>query len=229
MTLRISKLADEGVYQASKWLKYQMLIDGDELKSLFDAIGEFWVFPMTGVVDGKPIDHDFFIKEYRTWIEGLQNGRIPTSEQLRRLLACVFTDDLEALWLQEISSTKFLTKIQKPVVQVQTHYFSYSEVDDVFRPMSMGKESIFWGLQFSFPQIYQDPKSMELRKAEEGSLFRKIQLWMREATRATPFIVKAKKTNSPIRLGKKCFSWIHKHPQLIAQNIEISSKSIVSP
>ncbi len=224
MTLRISQAANEGVYQASKWLKIQMLIDGEEIKSLFEALGEFWIFPMTGVVDGRPISHEFFIEEYRLWIEGLKNGEVPSSKSLRSLLACVFTDDLDSLWLQEVSAGKFLTKIQKPVVQVQTHYFSYSAMDEVFRPMSMGKESIFWGIQCSFPQIYQDPKTMELCEAEEGSLFRKIQLWAREATRATPFVVEGKKTNSPIRLGKKCFSWIGRHPQLIEQKISIFQK-----
>lgn len=221
MTLRISTPLEEGVYQASKWLKYQILLDAAELESLFKALGSFQIFPLTGIVDGKPITQDFFIAEYGRWIEALKGGAVPTSEQLRRLLACVFVEDLEALWLQEVAPSKFLTKIQKPVVQVQAHYFSYSSVDGVFRPMSMGKESVFWGLQFSFPQIYQDPKTMELCMVEEGVLFRKIQLWAREFSRATPFLVKNKKVNSSIRLGKQCFSWIHAHPQLIEQQIGV--------
>jgi hypothetical protein len=225
MTLRISKPADEGVYQASKWLKYQILLDAEELGSLFRALGQFWIFPMTGIVNGKPTSHDFFIAEYGRWIEGLKNGIIPSAEMFRRLLACVFVDDLEALWLQEVSPGQFLTKIQKPVVQVQAHYFSYSSVDEVFRPMSMGKESIFWGLQFSFPQIYQDPKTMELLDAKEGFLFRKIQIWAREASRATPFLVGGKKTNVPIRLGRQCFSWINCHPQLREQQIQVATAS----
>ncbi len=223
MTLRISTPAEEGVYQASKFLKYQILLDPVELESLFKALGDFWIFPMTGIVDGKPICPDFFIAEYGRWIEGLKKGIVPTSEQFRRILACVFTEDLDSLWLQKVAEDKFLTKIEKPVVQVQAHFFSYSPVDAVFRPMSMGKESVFWGFQFSFPQIYQDPKTMELRSVGEGVLFRKIQLWIREFSRATPFLVGRKKTNSPIRLGKECFSWIHLHPQLIQQQISVFS------
>lgn len=221
MTLRISHLANEGVYQASKWLKCQVLLDGEEMRHLLDALGSFWIFPVTGIVDGKPISLAVFVEEYTRWINGLKEGKIPSSEDLRRLMACVFIDDLDALWLQEVATDRFITKIAKPIVQVQTHYFSYSALDHVFRPMSMGKDSIFWGLQFSFPQIYQDPKTMELCEVEEGAMFRKIQLWMRENTRATPFVVEGKRMNSPIRLGKQCFSWIHKHPQLIEQNIGI--------
>ena len=189
MTLRISHPANEGVYQASKWLKCQVLLDGEEMCNLLNALGSFWIFPVTGIGDGKPLSLPFFIEEYTRWIEGLKEGKIPTSEELRKLMACVFTDDLDSLWLQEVAPGRYITKIAKPIVQVQTHYFSYSALDQVFRPMSMGKESVFWGLQFSFPQIYQDPKTMELCEVEEGAMFRKIQLWKRENTRATPFLI----------------------------------------
>lgn len=223
MTLRISHPSNEGVYQASKWLKCQALLDGEEMAHLLNALGFFSIYPVTGIVDGRPIPHPFFIEEYTRWIQGLKEGIVPTPQQLRRLMACVFTDDLDALWLQEVGQGRFLTKIAKPVVQVQTHYFSYSALDNVFRPMSMGLDSIFWGLQFSFPQIYQDPKTMELCEVEEGALFRKLQLWMREKTRATPFVVEGKRMNSPIRLGKQCFSWVNRHPQLMQQKIGVFS------
>lgn len=217
MTLRISEPSSEGVFQASKWLKIQVLLDGDEMKSLIAALEPFWIFPITGVVDGKPIEHPFFIAEYSRWIDELKSGIIPTNQ--RRITASVFIDDLDALWLQQVGEGKFLTKMAKPVVQVQAHTFSYSEGE--FRPMSMGTTSIFWGLQFAFPQLYQDPKTMEFHETKPSPLFRKIQLWMRENSRATPFIVGDKKINSPIRLGKQCFSWINSHPQLIEQKIKV--------
>lgn len=223
MTLRISQPAIEGVFQASKWLKIPVLLDGEEMKQFIDALGSFWIFHIGGISDGKPIRHGFFVEEYVRIIEALKKGKLPTSEELRRIMAAVFIDDLNALWLQKIQEDKYLTKIGQPVVQVQTHYFTYSSLDQVFRPMSMGVNSIFWGLQFSFPQVYQDPKTMEFCEAKEGALFRKIQLWMRENTRATPFIVDGKRINSPIRLGKQCFSWINHHPQLIEQKIFVKS------
>lgn len=220
MKLRISQPSEEGTYQGSKWLKIQMLCDAQELASLFAKLSPFSIFPLTGIVDGHSISPETFLREYARWIETLKKGEVPADADLRKLLACAFTDDPESLWLQQVAKG-YLTKIGKPVVQVQAHYFSYSSVDEVFRPMSMGQESIFWGLQFSFPQIYQDPKTMELKKVEEGTLYRNIQLWTRDATRATPFLVAGKRTNSPIRLGKNCFSWIGNHPQLIQQKIGI--------
>ncbi len=134
------------------------------------------------------------------------------------------TEDLDAMWLQPVADGRFLMKIGKPVIQIQAHFFTYSSLDGVFRPMTMGPESIFWGLQFSFPQIYQNPKTMELLEVEESAnseLFQKVRRWVRDATRATPFVVEGKKVNATIRIGKNCFSWIKNHPQLAAKKLGI--------
>ncbi|MBI5273022.1 MAG: hypothetical protein HY861_03465 [Chlamydiia bacterium] len=221
MTLRISNASKEGIYQGSKWLKFQVLCDEQELRALFQALHPFFLFPLTGMGSGKAFAEEDFLQEYGSWIAGLREGRVPTDGQLRRILAAAITDDLESLWLQEIEGKGFITKIGKPVVQMQAHFFSYSDVDEVLRPMSMGLESVFWGVQFSYPQIYQDAKTMELRNVERGRLFEQVRLWVREFTRATPFIVGKKKINAPIRLGKACFSWIQLHPQLIQRSLGV--------
>lgn len=224
MTLKTSTPALEGVYQGSKYLKFQVLCDAEELRVLFDAVEPCWIFPLTGVGDGKAIEKERFITEYSTWIDGLKVGKMPSDVDLRRILAAALTVELDALWKQEVPGGRFIVKMAKPVVQVQAHFFTYSDLDGVFRPNTMGAKNIFWGLQFSFPQIYQDPKTMELLEVEESpnaELFQKIKLWVREYTRATPFVVGGKKTNVPIRLGKNCFSWIHNHPQLIEQGIDV--------
>ena len=219
MTLRTSTLAQEGQYQGSKYLKVQVLCDGDELEQWID--GSFSIYPLTGFSDGNPISPEIFLQEYRCWIEELKQGRLPTDQALRRLLACAFAEDPKALWKQEVPGGRYLIKMGKPLIQVQAHFFTYSSIDAVFRPMTMGQSSIFWGLQFSFPQIYQDPKTMEFFEVDPSPLFQKMKQWVRDATRATPFVVDGKRTNVPIRLGKNCFSWIHNHPQLIQQQIGV--------
>lgn len=220
MTLQVASPEKKGVYQASKWLKWQVLCSEEELRTLFEMLKPFWLFHLTGIVDGKPMAPEVFLAEYGRWIEKLKQGQVPTEEEQRRLLACAFTDDLESLWLQDVKKG-YLVKVAKPVMQVQSHFFSYSEVDQTFRPMSMGVQSIFWGLQFSWPQIYQDPHTMEICETKMHRLPKALQVWVREWTRPTPFVVGGKKINSPIRLGKGCFSWIHHHPELKEQGIGI--------
>jgi hypothetical protein len=62
---------------------------------------------------------------------------------------------------------------------------------------------------------------LEVDESLNAQLFQKIKQWVRDTTRATPFVVDGKKTNVPIRLGKTSFSWIHNHPQLIQQKIGV--------
>jgi len=221
MKLRVSTREIEGVYQGSRWLKFQVLCAPEELRVLFRRIGFFSLFPLTGIVDGNPLSEEFFLSEYGSWIEELKSGVVPKERSLKKVLAASLTDDNEALWLQEIPDKGYLIKIARPVVQIQAHWFTYSSEDGVIRPMSMGFNSIFWGLQFSFPGIYQDAKTMEFKEAERGALFETLRLWVRDCTRATPFIVGEKRINAPIRLGKDCFSWIKRHPQLVSQGISV--------
>ncbi len=224
MSLRISTPEKEGVYQGSKYLKFQVLCNEEELKHLFEKLGTFSIYLLTGLHEGEPIPHAQFLAEYRSWIEELKAGRTPTDQALRRVLASAWTVEEDALWKQEVPGKKYIVKVAKPLVQVQAHFFTYSSLDGVFRPMTMGPGNIFWGIQFSFPQIYQDPKTLELLEVEEcpnAELFQKIKEWVRNDTRATPFLVGGKKTNVPIRLGKGCFSWIHLHPDLIQQQIGV--------
>ena len=224
MIPRISTPSQEGFYQASKWLKFQVLIDQNELDDLFQRMGSFGIYPLTGLLDESQVllPQEAFLSEYGSWIEGLQRGVIPSDAQLRKILACAWSADSNALWLQSVPKEKFLMKISQPVIQCQAHSFTYSEADGVFRPMSMGLKAIFWGIQISYPQIYQDPKTMELLKVGESvnsHLFSTIRQWVRDATRPTPFVVSGLKTNVPIRIGKQCFAWIDAHPQLKEQGI----------
>ena len=224
MSLRISTLQKEGVYQGSKFLKHYILCEREDLKLLFDELKPFSMYPLTNLSDGSEIDQEAFLKSYESWIEKLKTGKTPEDQELKKMLACVITRDTNALWKQKIPGKRYLIKMRAPCVQVQAHTFTYSDLDGAFRPMTMGKNQIFWGLCFSFPQIYQKPKTMQLSEVEEGlnsELFQTIKLWVRNTSRATPFIVNGKKTNAPIRLGKSCFSWINSHPELKRQNIAV--------
>ena len=168
MTLRVSTPEAEGVYQGSKYLKYQVLCDAAELKNLFARLESFSIYPLTALGPGAPMDRGHFIAVYGTWIEMLKVGRVPTDAELKSRLACVLTSVWGSRWKREMPGGRYIVKMGRPVVHVQAHFFSYSTLDAVFRPMTMGSNSIFWGLQFSFPQIYQEPKTMELRAAEES-------------------------------------------------------------
>lgn len=90
--------------------------------------------------------------------------------------------------------------------------------------MVFGQTSLFWGVQFSYPQIFMDsgdPKKVDGSFANT-SLFQEIRRWARDETRATPFLFQGERINVPIRLGKNCFSWINRHPQLLQYNLGVA-------
>jgi lipoprotein signal peptidase len=216
-SLPISTPEKEGVYKAAKWLKFQVLCDATELKKLIDRLPGLTAFPLGVFCDGQAIAWDTWLAEQQRAIDALKGGQVPEDKGG----AVCWTQDRAALWLHKIDNKGFLVKIRTPVVQVQPHSLTYSPVDGVFRPMSFGPESIVWGLQFSYPQLYQDPVTNEVIAAPKSAVFEEIRKWVRETTRATPFQVGEKRINVPIRVGKRVLPWIARHPQLVRQQITI--------
>jgi hypothetical protein len=226
MTPRISTPAQEGSFQAAKWLKVQALLDAEELESLL-ALGEpSFLFPLAGLftLESMNLSKESFCVLYSSWIEGLKKVILPLEEELRKGSAIAWTRSTDSVWLQEVPGNRYLVKPCEPVVQIQVHQMGYSTVDGEFRPMILSRDSIFWGLQISFPQVYQHPKTMELLEVEEGlnvELYQLIRRWVRDNTVATPMLVEGKRKNIPIRIGKRCFSWVNTHPQLLAQKLSV--------
>ena len=128
-----------------------------------------------------------------------------------------------------VDGDRQIIKVKKPVIQMQAHRIGYSSLDGKFRPMVMGKESISWGIQFSYPQIYEDSgKVVKVNESDQfpnTARFKKMQRWMRRHTIPTPFLADGKRVNVPMRLGKQCLPWINTHPQLVEKNIGVSTAS----
>jgi hypothetical protein len=224
--IRISTLAQEGLFQAAKWLKVQALLSEEELKQLLQELAPIHLFPLTGsfLLDELPLPIETFLRAYGSWIEQLKQGIAPTDDALKPYKAMLFTQDLQAVWLQPVAEQKYLVKPSAPFILVQVHQMTYSPVDQSFRPMTFGQESIFWGLQFAFPQVYQDPKTEQFIEEDLGPTelaFRNLRRWIREFTTATPMWVEGQKMNLPIRIGKQCRSWINQHPQLLAKHLKV--------
>jgi hypothetical protein len=93
--------------------------------------------------------------------------------------------------------------------------------------MVLSTESVTWGVQFSYPQLYQDPKSHRIAKVADSidfpntSLFARMLKWLRHNTLPTPFFVHGQRVNAPIRIGRACLKWIDQHPQLKEKEIRV--------
>lgn len=209
---RISTLAAEGQFQAAKWIKIQALVDEEELRILMQE--SFTIYPLSGMfsLEEFPMSKEDYLSIYGKLIEAIRSGKLPS--EAKNIQAVAWVENEEAIWLQELPGKKFLAKPSAPFVQVQLHSMGYSPVDGEFRPMILSQDAIFWGLQFSYPLVYQQPKSQELLESEDSALFQAIRKWIRDYTIPTPMKVGDRKVNLPIRIGKNCLSWINSHPQL---------------
>lgn len=228
MPLRVQETAG-GVLQASKWLSYPLLIDSDEMEALLAELGDFDIYRVSGVSTRgeERISRETFLQTYNNYIHALKRGESYPESLYRSVFSSVFSVNEDALFLVYVGDNQQLVKIAKPVIQLQSHRISYSPVDGKFRSMVWGPDSISWGIQFSYPQIFQDFHTKEVRQIADTpefpntALFRLLQRWGRYHTVATPFIVDQRKVNVPIRLGKRCFPWINNHPQLISQGLSV--------
>jgi hypothetical protein len=204
------------IFQGAKWLKIQALLDPSELRSLFEHLGKVQIFPL-GIPLEKPpfsIEADEYVSSYTGWIDSIKRGEIPNGGALRTLNMTLWCEDGSSVDVVALKNGHHLVRPKKASLQVQIHSMGYSAVDRTFRPMVLGQETIFWGLQWSFPQVGQNPGTGEIVELKPHPWFVKIRQWMRERAIPTPMIVEGEKTHLPIKLGKACLPWIDKHPQL---------------
>lgn len=214
--------------QASKWQKCPLLLEVKEMQALLALLGNFWIVQISGLIPRgqEIINQDTFLEVYSDYLTVLKRGEIATDHRLRSYFSSIFTTFLEAVYAVPINEKQSLIKIQQPVIQLQAHRFDYSFADGKFRSMVLGQDSIQWGLQFSYPHLYQDD-NLQVFTVREGTqfpntaLFKRLQQWVRSNTIATPFEVQGKRTNVPIRLGKQCLHWINTYSQLHAKGLRV--------
>jgi|LakMenEpi03Aug12_release.lakeMendotaPanAssembly.Ray.scaffolds.fasta_scaffold10374_15 hypothetical protein len=227
--LRLSSLNSEPPMQASKWLKVQALLDEEEMAQLFGAMGNFVIY-LTGSVlhvHESVVSKDKFLQIYKDYVTKLKEGQVPEPEAYVPFFSSVLTSSSNLLYAIPFSEGRQLVRVSRPVIQMQAHSMDYTAYDGKFRPMSYGVESIAWGIQFSYPQLFLNESTKEIMQVKESDdfpntkMFHHLQKWIRYHTLPTPFIVENKKINAPVRIGKQCLSWINRHPHLILKNIKV--------
>jgi hypothetical protein len=224
-SLEKSSLAKEGMFQGSKWISIPVLLDAFELREVSLLRGTLHPLGVLISENEAEISWETFCREYETWVRKICSGETLEHADLKKLPACAWTRDQDAVYLEELKEQTYLLRARKPVVQVHSHFFRYSPLDNQFRSKTFGPDSIFWGLQFSYPLVMQEPKSKQIgpvdKQLQNSVLFSDLRKWMREHTRSTPFLIGGEKKSASIRIGKNAGAWIGKHLGLRKQNLEV--------
>lgn len=203
--------------QATKWISIQALLEVEELISLF-SLSPFKIIQTGRVVpmQKKEIPHPLFFEIYKSYIDALKVGEVNMTQTIRETFSCCLTKDDSSI-SEQVLQNNVIARATLPVVQLQVSSFHLSKEPLKIFPQVFGKDTISWGLYISFPQLYQDQETGEpknSRTTSNGELFHLFQKWTRENTLPTTFLIDDKKLATPLRLGKKCLSWINTHPQL---------------
>jgi len=216
--------------QVSKWVKIPMLLDMHEMEDLlFHHTPPFKLYDVQKVVDsdGGIYQPEQFLKEYEKYIGSLKNGEMPLKESFRSFFSHAWSVTEDAFYAIKTPDGRRLFKAMTPVVQTQPNQMRYVPEEKNFRTQVFGTDTICWGIQIGFPHLFLNPNTYEATHTREFPnmvLFNAIQKWIRSYTLPTPFVIEGEKINSPIRIGKACFSWIASHPQLKANGIIIHGK-----
>lgn len=216
--------------QASKWLKSAALLSPEEMAKLIEALHPAKLFVTGSVVktgEGE-LPPSRFLEVYCDYINALRSAVKPKATELQPYFSCSISCENNSF--QELHPTegKQLLRVIRPVIQMQHHTMDYSPSDQKFHSMSLGTQTIDWGIQFSYPQIFQDPETQQIITIDttypNAELFRSLQRWMRAQTIPTPFIVQGVMINAPIRIGKECLDWIQYHPDLARKGITVDTR-----
>ena len=197
--------------QVSKWVKIPMLVDFHEMEDLLlNHTPPFKIYDVQKITcsDGGIYEPLEFLKGYGDYVACLKKGEIPNVAQYNSLFSAAWSVTEDAFISLPTGVDRHLLKAVSPVVQIQLNQIRYAPEEKVFRTQVFGSDTFCWGIQVGFPHLFLDPQTYEATHT-------------RSFPNMSPFVVNDEKINSPVRLGKDCFSWIASHSQLQQHNIDI--------
>jgi len=230
LPFRISHPKKEGAFQASKWFSYRVLLDETEMEDLFATLPPFSLYNVSEIVDlsTATFSKEEFLSQHASYIQSLKEGclHIPS----KALFSSAMSATTDAFYAMDVKKGIIL-KLLEPVIQLSLHHFTYAPENHSFHFMVHSQESISWGLQFSYPQLYSNSEKgdvievMKDHSFPNTALFRALMKWMRNHSRPIPFLIEGRRVHVEARLGNQCFEWIHKHPELKEKNLIIQKVS----
>ena len=215
----LSTLEKEGMMRCSKWLRHAVLMSMEEMESFFDLLGSFFLIPAAGLVslENWQITKENFLLEYRSYIEWLELHPELPSSSFRKFFTLMLSSSLDDFYAVPTSLDRFVIKARRPVIQIQLYHCFISRFDGQIHPMALSPESFSWGIQISYPQIYEDPithqfsKTLLAKDFVATDLFKLMVQWLRKNTKPVSLEIKDKKVYAPFRIGKESSALVSSH------------------
>jgi hypothetical protein len=182
--LRISTPANEGVMRASKWLKHQVLLDAEEMRDLFAALAPFEIFVVSEPVTEQTmmVEKEDFLRAYEGYAETLKAENSPDESGLRRYFSSIFLSPVK-LYAMEAGKERLLVKTLARASTAAPPLFRFGNRWEV-SSHGPGKDSITWGVQFSYPQLLSIRSHRSLQRWSTlpnfpTALYQRLAKWLR--------------------------------------------------
>jgi hypothetical protein len=220
--IKVSTKEKEGAFHCSKWLRHVVLLEKSEMQSLLDAMGSFFLVPATGLVsvDSFLVEKGTFLSRYESYLQQIVESPEFPSSSVRNAFTLMLSSSLDSFYALEVPSNKFIIRARLPVIQLQMYHCFFSKLDQKIHSMAMNKESFSWGLQISYPQIYEDPNTHEFinvlksQDLQDTKLYKEIVQWIRNHTKPVCLSFHGHTIWAPFRMGKGARDWTFAHKGL---------------
>lgn len=217
--LDVSTIEKEGDLHCSKWVKHAILLDKEEMESFWKVLdSSIMISPVQKVSKEKwQVSKEHFFAQYEKYLSWLRLEEEFPPPALRKEFTLMASSFVEAFYAVSVALDQFIIKARCPVIQIQTYHCFISKFDRKIYPMAMNADSFTYGLQISYPQIYEEPhtgkfKKMLLEKDFPNTiLYKQIVQWLRNHTKPAIFFIGDKEEVAPFRVGKKDKDWMSDH------------------
>lgn len=207
-------------YTPSKWIHLSFFFTTEELKDILSSFEKLYFFSLKNplyqseICKSKKDLVDTYDEEIATFLQGEKK------EYLKEILPLALTSDPHDLSLKKLADERVLVCIRKPLVLVRPHYFAISELD---QRITKGN-AIFWGIQFSYPLVYIDPVTQQIKegmKAPNAALFTYLRKWARSHTKLAHFKMRGELIKSPYRISSAMRKTLREKKHCLPSFIEL--------
>lgn len=186
---------------ASRYVHIQLLVTADEMEDLFKDLTPFELYNVSQVTENPRVEKKAFLKAYRTYFEAYQRGEVEID---RPLFSLALSRDESAIQFKEMVDGRLLARIIKPVIQMRAH--SYTVAGGKLHTMTFGKDAVSWGIQLSFPHLYEDIATKEVVDTLKSGtpnidLFKTLRQWVRNRTKPATLDIEGEAKKTPLRKG----------------------------
>lgn len=189
---------------SSRLVKVAVLFSLEEIKELFERFSTLKLFNTSAVCEKgeEEVSLELFYDAYQRYLDRAAKGE----EYLSPYLTLGANADNDAIVALDVGQGRVLLRPKRPLIQIRPHHFSIQEGGKIIA-MAFQKEKKFWGLEFSYPQLFAASRDAPIQKIwrhpdfPNSILFIEMLKWIyNQSDLVTPFRVgKRMKTSDEYR------------------------------